>query len=326
MSKPLADAVPVVQFPRINIHVPDNYPRSEIGDVADLAASIATHGLLLFPVVDCTGELIDGRRRLEAIAHLVREQPARAAEWERVPCHVAQSASDAASILLMQRDLDGTHKPLARAEQLALAARLKPLLAADAAERQRASQLDGKATGGAPRRKGPVGGAKFASPQPRGKARDQAAAMVGLSGESLRQAEHVQAAARENPALFGCIARAMERGDMGIKAAYDKMQAWRKINETSRQRISRAAGEGEAAEPGRVEDPSPSPAAISEAHAELELEHRIGLVEGFARSLLAALRHVAELRPAPEHYDRLAAILEPIGDLFTEIATNQEVT
>src|SRR5688500_8840107 len=89
-----------------------NRHRQSVGDVRTLAASIDRLGLLHPIVVDGTGRLVAGARRLAAVKLL---------GWRDVPVRVVQNLSDGLSALLAERDENSERKPFVPSEMVAIA-------------------------------------------------------------------------------------------------------------------------------------------------------------------------------------------------------------
>jgi ParB-like chromosome segregation protein Spo0J len=99
------------------IIVTDRY-RADLGDVSDLASSIAIHGLLHPIVVTTEGHLIAGQRRLEAVKLL---------GWTSVQVTYVENVTDAADLLRMERDENTCRKDMTASEKVALGRALEEL-------------------------------------------------------------------------------------------------------------------------------------------------------------------------------------------------------
>lgn len=108
------------------IIVTDRY-RADLGDVSDLASSIAIHGLLHPIVVTTEGHLIAGQRRLEAVKLL---------GWTSVQVTYVENVTDAADLLRMERDENTCRKDMTASEKVALGRALEELERPKAKERQ----------------------------------------------------------------------------------------------------------------------------------------------------------------------------------------------
>jgi ParB/RepB/Spo0J family partition protein len=106
-------AAPSIPTPAIYLEVEriapaTNNPRRKLGDIAQLAESIDTYGLLQPLVVREAGEsyeLIAGHRRLAAIQHLRGLDPARLAKWHQVTAIVHTADDERALLLAGQENL-----------------------------------------------------------------------------------------------------------------------------------------------------------------------------------------------------------------------------
>ena len=164
--------------------------RNDLGDLAALAASIESEGLLQPPTITPDGVLICGARRLAALRQLGRRT---------VGVWVRAGISDRLQLLMAEQADNAQHKPLTQTEAADLYRELKSLMAEDAARRQQASQFhpnQDEAGGNAVvSGAGPDGGAAAAPPSgERGKSRAQAAQMVTgrNSYTSLEQINAIQ--------------------------------------------------------------------------------------------------------------------------------------
>lgn len=106
--------------------------RTDLGDLDELAASIAQHGLLQPLTVTLDGVLVCGARRLAAIKQL---------GWRTVGVWVRSGISDQLGHLLAEQDDDKLHKALTPLEVTDLYQEIKILKTEDAARRKSASQF-----------------------------------------------------------------------------------------------------------------------------------------------------------------------------------------
>jgi ParB family chromosome partitioning protein len=93
--------------------------RKDLGDVRALAESIDTVGLLHLPVVNVRGELIAGRRRLEAVRLL---------GWKQVPVTVATNLDDELLALRAEADENCCRKDLTLTEAVSIGLAIEKLL------------------------------------------------------------------------------------------------------------------------------------------------------------------------------------------------------
>ncbi|WP_114906705.1 ParB N-terminal domain-containing protein [Ornithinimicrobium murale] len=170
-----------------SIHVGRRH-RTELGDLDELAASIERDGLLQPITITPDGVLVCGARRLAAIKQL---------GWRKVNVWVRSGISDRLGHLLAEQDDNVLHKPLTQTEAAALYRELKTLMAEDATRREQATRFSSDYQPGAD------GGGNFPPPSagPRGKAREQAAAMIpsGASYKTLDKIGYLEQIA-SNPA------------------------------------------------------------------------------------------------------------------------------
>jgi len=92
--------------------------RADMGDLTDLAASIATDGLLHPVVVTTEGRMIAGHRRLEACRSL---------GWTDVKVTFIDGLVDAAQLLRMERDENTCRKDMTPSEKVSLGCALEEL-------------------------------------------------------------------------------------------------------------------------------------------------------------------------------------------------------
>lgn len=153
--------------------------RTDLGDIRELADSIAAVGLLHPVVVTPELRLVAGRRRLAAM---------RALGWDEGPVRIVDNLTDAADLLRAEADENTCRKPYTPTEAEALArsreALLKPLR-----EVERKEKISTARSGD---------GANFAPSQPTPKTRETAAVGTGYSPETIRKVREVKQAA-ESP-------------------------------------------------------------------------------------------------------------------------------
>jgi len=92
--------------------------RADMGDLTDLAASIATDGLLHPVVVTTEGRMIAGHRRLEACRSL---------GWTDIKVTFIDGLVDAAQLLRMERDENTCRKDMTPSEKVSLGCALEEL-------------------------------------------------------------------------------------------------------------------------------------------------------------------------------------------------------
>ncbi|PAK95620.1 chromosome partitioning protein ParB [Brevibacterium casei] len=151
--------------------------RTELGDIDELAASIARDGLLQPITVTPDGVLVCGARRLAAIKGLGEK---------KVNVWVRSGLSDRLGQLLAEQDDNMLHKPLTQREAAALYRELKQVMAEDAARREAATRFSSQYQ---PRWNGE---GNFPDPleTPLGRADEQAAAMIP-GGASYKTMEKI---------------------------------------------------------------------------------------------------------------------------------------
>jgi hypothetical protein len=169
------------------------FPMASEGEITEMAADIARRGLAT-PIIMLDELILDGRNRYDACLRAGVEP--RFCEYEG-----SDPLGDIISFNLHRRHLTPS--------QLAMVAlKLKPLLEAQAKERQTGSRIK---NGKVPAR------ANLPAPG-KGKAVDQAAKAVGVSGRLVQDAQVV---ANADPALAGQVAA----GEMSVCAATRKLKS-----------------------------------------------------------------------------------------------------
>ncbi|WP_053382642.1 ParB N-terminal domain-containing protein [Leucobacter celer] len=143
--------------------------RTDLGDIAALAESIRSEGLLQPITVTPDGALVCGRRRLEALRLLGHRSTN---VWVR------SNLSNRLSQLLAEQNDNALHKPLSLIEAESLYRELKVVLAEEATHRQAATRFGAEA--GAPQDAAEVSGGVDSTPpgNGEGRTREQAALMV----------------------------------------------------------------------------------------------------------------------------------------------------
>ncbi len=163
------------------IRVADRH-RVDLGDLGDLAASIACDGLIQPVVVTESGQLVAGQRRLHACMSL---------GWTEVPVRVIRGVTDAAALLRMERDENTCRKDMTPSEQVALGRALEAL------ERPKAKQRidSGRERSHAARRGDAVGSVPQNGAKQRYDTREVVAPAVGMSTASYSRAKQLITAA-----------------------------------------------------------------------------------------------------------------------------------
>jgi ParB-like chromosome segregation protein Spo0J len=109
-----------------SVKVTDRH-RVELGDVSELAASIAMDGLMHPIVITTDCRLIAGHRRIEACKSL---------GWTEIQATVIEQVTDAAQLLRMERDENTCRKDMTPSEKISLGRALEELERPKARERQ----------------------------------------------------------------------------------------------------------------------------------------------------------------------------------------------
>lgn len=139
--------------------------RKDLGDLVGLKESIENLGLLQPITITTDGNLLCGRRRLEAVKEL---------GWRTIRVWVRSGISDELNGLMALQDENLLHKPFSPTEAEALYRELKKVLAEDAARRQEATRFGASPTANI----GAEDGWDESSPPYGGRTREQAALMA----------------------------------------------------------------------------------------------------------------------------------------------------
>lgn len=203
-----------------DIKVPKRH-RQNLGDIASLAKSIDTVGLLHPPVVLPDGRLVAGERRIAALKQL---------GWTSCPVTEAKNLDEAVMLLLAERDENTERLQFSPSEQVSLADDLEHGERQAAKEREKEGGKEGGKKGGRGR-PADRGGGSSTTPKRRGpKAKDRVAAAVGTSARSLKKAKEIVLAAKEDPERFGPLVEEMNKSHK-VDRAYKKLKAARKMDE-----------------------------------------------------------------------------------------------
>lgn len=178
------------------IQVVDRF-REDLGDLADLASSIAVHGLMHPIVVTEQGRLIAGHRRLEACKLL---------GWTDVPVRFIENVTDAADLLRMERDENTCRKDMTPSEAVALGRALEELERPKA----KAAQIEGAREGGAIKNGHEVPSV-LPNERHRFDVREHVAPAVGMSTATYSRAKQLVTAAENGDPIAAEQVKEMDR-------------------------------------------------------------------------------------------------------------------
>jgi N6-adenosine-specific RNA methylase IME4 len=167
--------------------------RKQLGDLTELAESMARHGLLHPIVITSDNRLIAGQRRLEA---------AKLLGWNRIPVHVV----DVANKVHAEADENIIRLDFTPSERVAVAKTIEAEERRAAKERIRTQRPPGKSPGG----------------REATTARTRIAKRVGTSYQTLERAREVVAAAKEEPEKYGYLVDKMDRSG-SVSAAHREL-------------------------------------------------------------------------------------------------------
>lgn len=214
--------------------------RKGVGDIEDLCRSIEDVGLLQPIVVTPEGELVAGRRRVEAFKRLGKTD---------IPATVVKNLDDAVKLLKAERDENVCRMDFTPTEAVALAMELEKLERPKAKERADEGRKEGGKTAGRGRQKEEKVGGNL--PQSNGKphenkTREKVAAAVGMSGKTYEKAKAVVEAAKKEPERFAAVQEKMDETG-NVEAAF------REIKEAAREE-RRAENRAKVEQTGIIED------------------------------------------------------------------------
>jgi len=191
--------------------------RQNLGDLAALAASMDTLGMLQPITITPDGLLVCGRRRLEA---------ARQLGWPTIKVWVRSGISGELTYLLAQQHENSMRKPLSPLEAESLFREIQALQREEARLRQEATRFGTPEDDGAPGAGGP--------PAPRGEGDTRAQAARLITGtqsyhrfEQIGWVRSIAHDERQHPQVRELASRALasiERGDP-VEPAYKKIRA-----------------------------------------------------------------------------------------------------
>lgn len=175
--------------------------RKDVGDVSDLAQSIATVGQLQPVVITADNKLIAGLRRIRACEKI---------GLQSVLVSIATDAETARQLLIAERDENTCRKSFTIGEAVALGKALEELETPAAKARREASQAKSGNDG-----KNPTGGEKITPPAQKGKVREIIGEAVGMSGPTYQRAKAVVEAASAPDASPAVIEAAKQMNETG---------------------------------------------------------------------------------------------------------------
>ena len=153
--------------------------RKQWGDLRSLRASIRRLGVLKPIIIDATGKLVCGMRRLEAC---------RAEGIETIPARIMDL--DETTALVAEQDENNEREPFTMEERVQIARAIEEREKGKAKERQAATQAKAGEKVGSHK-----GSEKFSEPYDKGEAKDKAASAVGMSRPTYEKAKAVVEAA-----------------------------------------------------------------------------------------------------------------------------------
>jgi hypothetical protein len=192
---PPTDAASEYPISRIKI---GNRCRRDLGDIDELARSIAEVGLLHPAVVRPDGSLIAGWRRIAASKRL---------GWENIPVHVVNLEQ----IVRGEFAENAYRKAFLPTEIYAIWQELEPIERAAAQDRQKATRFGS-------------GAGKFPAPG-KGRTRDRIAKFAGVSGRTVDKIKEVVEAAEADP-RYQPLVKMMDHTQC-VNGAYKELKAMR---------------------------------------------------------------------------------------------------
>lgn len=185
--------------------------RKDMGDIATLAASINTHGLLNAITIQPDGLLVAGERRLQACRSL---------GWPDVPVRIV----DVADLISAERDENQVRKDFTPSEAVAIARVIdEALKEKTAARRNENASRAGKKSAAKRAGKTEESNEIFKENLVQPTSMKTAAEAVGLSQSTYYRASKVVEAAEQEPTRFGDLVDTMDRTGK-VKTAYDELE------------------------------------------------------------------------------------------------------
>jgi hypothetical protein len=200
--------------------------RKDLGDLDELAASMAEIGLLQPIGLTPSLRLVFGGRRLEA---------ARLLHWETIPAFVLDRLVDAVAALKAEQDENRCRKEMTPTELVALGRAIEAVEREAAATRMKAGK-----------------GACGQLPQgDEGKTRDRVGDALGVSGRTYEKARQVVEAAEEDPEVFGDLPDLMD--GRSVDAAHRAFRERAAALADAQTSLPRGEESGSLSPPGREE-------------------------------------------------------------------------
>lgn len=221
-----------------DVKVTDRH-RLDLGDITELAASIAMDGLMHPIVITSDRHLIAGHRRIEACKSL---------GWTEIDATVIEQVTDAAQLLRMERDENTCRKDMTPTEKVSLGRALEALERPKARENQGTRTDLGRELSVRPNGKS-ADGTAFVPPNesseggPRRRraydVREDVAPAVGLSTASYSRAKQLVTAAENGDVAAAEQVKEMDRTGK-ITAPYEKWKG-HKVNRGDEAKTTRDA-------------------------------------------------------------------------------------
>jgi hypothetical protein len=190
--------------------------RKDMGDLESLAASMAARGLLQPVAVRPDDTLVAGARRIKAALML---------GWDRIAAHVVHNLTEELDLLQAERDENTCRKDFTPSEAVAIKRDIEGRFKEDARKKQHEAGKYGQ-EGGRGKKKNPSADSAEGFSGANGalsETRNQIAAAVGLSHDTLKKATAVVEAEESDPEKFGPVREQMDRTG-NVHAAYRKIQ------------------------------------------------------------------------------------------------------
>jgi ParB family chromosome partitioning protein len=189
--------------------------RKDMGDIAALAETIKSVGMLQPVAINAKKQLVSGQRRLEA---------AKLLGWTEVPTHVVDNMEDLVRMIEAEEAENTCRKPFTPEEAVDIGRTREELLKPAAEAKIREAGKHGE-EGGRGHKKNPLGDSPkgFDPPVEKRRSTTKAAKSVGMGRHKFEQAGTVVDAAREKPETFGPILEEMNTTG-NVQGAYKKVQ------------------------------------------------------------------------------------------------------
>ncbi|HPD15828.1 MAG TPA: ParB N-terminal domain-containing protein [Planctomycetota bacterium] len=264
----------------VNLLEPTDSLRHTDSELDALATSFRRIGML-HPIV------VSDRQRCRVVAGHGRLAAAKRAGLTHVPVLIAPDLDDPDRKLLARLDENLHRKPFSPSEIADISARLRPVLEAEAVQRQKATQMAGKDRDGKPKTFGSTKLVPPKPPQPR--VQRQVADAVGVSHGTLDKIEAMREAAKRDPATYGHLLELADKTSVHRAfCEFQRLQAHDRKHEAPSNDGEPGTASGEAGPAPQPATAEPPPAG----HPDLRAARVKGVLRGVETTLAGVLDSV----------------------------------